>query len=139
MDDPQHIEHLLRLLAHGTRDEEIDARNQLGEMYFEREQWDLAAECFEGNISEGVRTPEMFGALAMVRIEQGRVAEASRLIHAACELADEERMGAEQASRGAWHWLVDQGTRPFRLAASLVVAMMGHRHERSDRPERREQ
>ena len=132
MDDLADVQRLMRVMERGTRDEQMEARSQLGELYFEREQWDAAAECFERSIIESGRTPELLGALAMVRIEQGRVAEAGRLIHEACELADEEGRRAEPASRGAWHRLVDRGTRPFRLAASMIAAVLGHREGRSD-------
>ena len=135
MDDLADIQRLMRVSEHGTRDEKMEARSQLGELYFEREQWDAAAECFERSIIESGRSPELLGALAMVRIEQGRVAEAGRLMHEACTLAEKEGRRAEPAPGGAWHWLVAQGTRPFRLAASMVAAIMGHREERQARRE----
>ena len=135
MDDLADIQRLMRVSEHGTRDEQIEARTQLGDIYVEREQWNLAAECFERNIRAGVRTPELLGALGVVRIEQGRVGEGHRLIHEACALADREGRRVEPAPRGAWHRLVDRGTRPLRLAASMIAAAMGHREGRSARRE----
>jgi hypothetical protein len=144
MDDPRHLDRLLRLVEHGTHEVKIDARNQLGELYFEREQWNDAAECFERNIKDGVRTPETLGALAMVRIEQGRSREAGRLMHAACELADKERRRGERATTDArrssqlgdaWQWLVH----PFGLLASFVAAVIGRRQDRSNQLGHREQ
>ena len=44
MDDSAEVQRLLRLLEHGTRDEQIGARTQLGYIFLEREQWDYAAE-----------------------------------------------------------------------------------------------
>src|SRR3712207_5149241 len=80
MDDPQRIEHWLWLLDHGTRDEQIEARSELGRVFERRGQWDYAAECYEGSIRAGVRDLSLFARLGMVYVRDRRWRDAAEVV-----------------------------------------------------------
>lgn len=113
MSSSDDTERLLWLLEHGTQQERIVARTQLGTIFAQRGQWEYAAECIELNISDGVDLARMYRTLAGIRVIQGREDEASALLeeshrHAgageATELAALLRKRGRVKCAGCGHW-----------------------------------
>ncbi|MFN8523337.1 MAG: hypothetical protein U0821_09570 [Chloroflexota bacterium] len=77
--DDEAGEHYLRLLQHGTRLEKLEAREGLGDIMARRGLMDEAADAYETNIRQGVRTRALYEKLADVYERQGRMELASEV------------------------------------------------------------